>query len=63
MNEISKLAHSHSGHDHTHDGSCCGGASSDAKAKPQAAPADKATDGQASDTKTKPAGSTGYCGG
>ncbi|MDO8986427.1 hypothetical protein [Cypionkella sp.] len=61
MNEISKLAHSHSGHDHAHDGSCCGGA--DAKAKPQAAPSDKATDGQASDTKTKPAGSTGCCGG
>ena len=59
MNEISKPAHSHFGQDHSHSGSCCGG--SDAKAKPQATPADKATEAQVTDSKTKPAGSSGCC--
>ena len=57
MNEISKPIHVHGGHEHANESSCCGGA--DAKAKPQAMPADKAA--PAGDTNTKPAKPSGCC--
>lgn len=61
MNEISKPAQSDRDHRHTNGGSCCGGGSADTEAEPQTAPVDKATEAQKSDTKTKPAGSSGCC--
>lgn len=61
MNEISKPVKPHSDHGHTNGGSCCGGGSAKTMARPQAVPVDKTTDAQASDIKTKPAGSLG-CG-
>ena len=61
MNEISKPAQPHSDHGHTNGGSCCGGGRAETKVKLQAAPVDKATEAPTSDTKVKPAGSSGCC--
>ena len=61
MSEMSKPAHSHSGDDQVHGGSCCGGA--DARTKPLVMPPGKAALAPASASKTKPAGSSGCCGG
>tara|TARA_R110001606_G_scaffold120063_2_gene251563 strand:+ start:254 stop:433 length:180 start_codon:yes stop_codon:yes gene_type:complete len=57
MTEISKPLGPQDGHDHAQGGGCCGGA----KAKPQAVPAEKATDAPEGGIKAKPAGSSGCC--
>jgi len=62
MNHNAEPAPSHSGQDHAQGGSCCGGGNG-ATAKPTAAPAAKTAANQTNDAKTKPAGSSGCCGG
>jgi len=64
MDETSKPVNSHSGHNSPHGGSCCsGGGGADSKANLQAVPAEKTTDVSAGSAKTKPAESSGCCGG